>query len=100
MQPFAAAALEPLCVRTLGEKMTVKTARWLLATAFAFAAVPVAAQHLGAFSTQRLSQVDKQLSSDAFQGRGTAAPIEPTVTQYIADQLKAAGVQPGGDIVN
>jgi len=78
----------------------VKTARWLFATAIVIAAVPVAAQHLGAFSTQRLSQVDKMLSSDAFQGRGTAAPIEPTVIQYIADQLKASGVQPGGDIVD
>ena len=78
----------------------MNTARWLIASAIAFAAVPVAAQHLGAFSTQRLSQVDKQLASDAFQGRGTAAPIEPTVIQYIADQLKASGVQPGGDIVN
>jgi Zn-dependent M28 family amino/carboxypeptidase len=80
--------------------MTVTTARWLLATAIAIAAVPVAAQHLGPFSTERLSQVDKAVSSDAFQGRGTAAPIEPTVIQYIADQLKASGVQPGGDIVN
>ena len=78
----------------------MKTARWLFATAIVIAAVPVAAQHLGAFSTQRLSQVDKMLSSDAFQGRGTAAPIEPTVIQYIADQLKASGVQPGGDIVD
>jgi len=78
----------------------VTTARWLLATATLIAAVPVTAQHTGAFSTERLSQVDKMISSDAFQGRGTAAPIEPTVIQYIADQLKAAGVQPGGDIVN
>ena len=79
---------------------TLRSARWLVATAIAVAAVPVAAQHLGAFSTERLSQVDKVVSSDAFQGRGTAAPIEPTVIQYIADQLKAAGVQPGGDVVN
>jgi Zn-dependent M28 family amino/carboxypeptidase len=76
------------------------TARWLLASAIAVSAVPVAAQHRGAFSTQRLSEIDKAISSDAFQGRGTAAPIEPTVIQYIADQLKAAGAQPGGDVVN
>jgi Zn-dependent M28 family amino/carboxypeptidase len=80
--------------------MNVKTARWLLASAIAIAAVPVAAATTASFSTQRLSQVDKVLSSDAFQGRGTAAPIEPTVIRYIADQLKASGVQPGGDIVN
>ena len=78
----------------------MRTARWLLATAIAIAAVPVAAQHLGAFSTERLSQVDKTVSSDAFQGRGPGTAIEPTVIQYIADQLKAAGLQPGGDLVN
>ena len=74
--------------------------RLLAATAITLAAVPVSAASPGAFSTERLSAVDKQLSSDAFQGRGTASPIEPTVIQYIADQMKAAGVQPGGDIVN
>src|SRR5690348_17992864 len=78
----------------------VKPARWLSATAILAAAVPAAAQHLGAFSTQRLSEVDKTVSSDAFQGRGPATPIEPTVINYIADQLKAAGVQPGGEIIN
>ena len=44
----------------------MKTARWLLATAILAAAVPAAAQHLGAFSTQRLSAIDKTVSSDAF----------------------------------
>ncbi len=78
----------------------MSTARWLLASAIAIAAVPVAAASTNPFSTQRLSEVDKQLSSDAFQGRGPATPIEPTVIQYIADQLKAAGAQPGGDVVN
>jgi Zn-dependent M28 family amino/carboxypeptidase len=80
--------------------MTVRTTRWLLASAIALVAVPVAAASAPGFSTQRLSEIDKQVSSDAFQGRGTAAAIEPTVINYIADQLKAAGVQPGGDIVN
>ncbi|MGE5148669.1 MAG: M28 family metallopeptidase [Rhodospirillaceae bacterium] len=78
----------------------MSTARWLLASAIAIAAVPVAAASTNPFSTERLSEVDKQLSSDAFQGRGPATPIEPTVIQFIADQLKAAGVQPGGEVVN
>ena len=73
--------------------------RWLSASALALAAAPLAAQP-NPFSTQRLSEVDKVLSSDAFQGRGTAAPIEPTVIDYIAKQLAAAGVEPGGDVVN
>ena len=79
----------------------MRTTYWLLASALAFAAVPAtAAPAANAFSTQRLSEIDKQLSSDAFQGRGPATAIEPTVIQYIADQLKAAGAQPGGDIVD
>jgi hypothetical protein len=57
----------------------VKTHRWLLASAIALTAAPVAAASTGAFSTERLSQVDKMLASDAFQGRGTASTIEPTV---------------------
>jgi Zn-dependent M28 family amino/carboxypeptidase len=78
----------------------VNTARWLFATAIATAAVPVAAASTGAFSTAHLSEVDKAISSDAMQGRGTGAAIEPTAINYIADQLKAAGVQPGGDLEN
>src|SRR5947209_16852908 len=55
---------------------------------------------MGSFSPTRLSAIDKTLSSDAFQGRGTASAIEPTVIDYIAQQFAAAGVQPGGDIVD
>jgi Zn-dependent M28 family amino/carboxypeptidase len=80
--------------------MKLKTARWLLASTIVLANVPASATSTGAFSTKRLSDVDKTLSSDAFQGRGTASAIEPTVISYIADQLKAAGVQPGGDVVD
>jgi Zn-dependent M28 family amino/carboxypeptidase len=80
--------------------MRLSSIRLLGATAIAVIAVPATAQQMGKFDPARLSAVDKQLSSDAFQGRGTAAPIEPTVINYIADQFKAAGVQPGGDLVN
>ncbi|HZC38640.1 MAG TPA: M28 family metallopeptidase [Sphingomicrobium sp.] len=78
----------------------MKRFRWLAASAIAIAAVPALGQNMGSFSTARLSQVDKMLASDAFQGRGTASAIEPTVINYIADQFKAAGVEPGGDVVN
>src|SRR6476646_611253 len=74
--------------------------RWLAASAIALSGASVVAAPTGPFSTQRLSDIDKTLSSDAFQGRGTAAPIEPTVIDYIAKQLAAAGVEPGGDVVN
>lgn len=74
--------------------------RWLMASAMALTAAPVLAASIKPFNAQRLSDVDKVLSSDAFQGRGTAAAIEPTVIDYIAKQFAAAGVQPGGDVVN
>jgi Zn-dependent M28 family amino/carboxypeptidase len=78
----------------------VKTFRWLAASTIALAAVPLAAASMGTISPKRLSDIDKTISSDAFQGRGTASAIEPTVINYIADQLKAAGVEPGGDLVD
>jgi Zn-dependent M28 family amino/carboxypeptidase len=74
--------------------------RWLATSVVALAAVPAIAAAAADFSPQRLSQIDKMLSSDAFQGRGTASAIEPTVIDYIAKQFAEAGVQPGGDIVN
>jgi Zn-dependent M28 family amino/carboxypeptidase len=77
----------------------MKASRWLLGSAIALAAPFAAAAQTGSFSPQRLSDIDKTISSDAFQGRGTASAIEPKVIAYIADQFRAAGVQPGGDLV-
>ncbi len=73
--------------------------RWLVASAIVVA-VPAASSPVGNFSIERLSRVDRTLASDAFQGRGTASAVEPTVINYIAGELKAAGVQPGGDLVD
>ena len=78
----------------------MKRLRWIAASVLVLPALPLAAAPTGQFSTERLSAVDKTLSSDAFEGRGTAAPIEPKVIDYIAHQLAAAGVQPGGDLAN
>ncbi|HXD37369.1 MAG TPA: peptidase M20, partial [Rhodanobacter sp.] len=52
------------------------------------------------FSTKRLSAEVKTLSSDAFEGRGPATPAEARTIDYVVTQMKAAGVQPGGDIVD
>jgi len=52
------------------------------------------------FSTQRLSAEVKALSSDAFEGRGPATPAETRTIDYVVAQMKAAGVQPGGDLVD
>ena len=36
------------------------------------------------------------LSSDAFEGRGTASPGDAKACEYLIDQLKQMGLQPGG----
>jgi Zn-dependent M28 family amino/carboxypeptidase len=45
----------------------------------------------------RLSQHIKVLSSDDFQGRGPATEGETKAISYIADQMKAEGLEPAGD---
>ena len=74
--------------------------RWLAASAMSLGAVPIAAATTGPFSPEALSQIDKTISSDAFEGRGPATRAETKTINYIADQFRAAGVQPGGDMVD
>jgi Zn-dependent M28 family amino/carboxypeptidase len=62
----------------------------LLSTTTAFAEV----------SPQRLSDITRTLGSDAFEGRGPATRAEEKTVAYIIEQFKAAGVQPGGEVVN
>ena len=50
------------------------------------------------FSPQRLSDQVKTLSSDAFEGRGPATPGETKTVDYVIAQMKAVGLQPGGDL--
>jgi Zn-dependent M28 family amino/carboxypeptidase len=78
----------------------MKTLRLLAATALALTTIPAIAQDMGPFSPQRLSDIDKYISTDAFEGRGPATRAETKTIDYIADQFKAAGVQPAGDMVN
>jgi Zn-dependent M28 family amino/carboxypeptidase len=52
------------------------------------------------FDPHRLSEEDKVLSSDAFEGRGPATPAETKTIDYVVSQMKAAGMQPGGDLTN
>jgi len=49
---------------------------------------------------KRLSQHVKALSSDAFEGRGPATPGETRTIEYVTAQMKAAGLQPGGELKN
>jgi len=78
----------------------LKTFRWLAGSALALAAVPLLAAPTGTFSPQRLSQHVQTLGSDAYEGRGVNTRAETKTVDYIVSQLQAAGVQPGGDLVN
>ncbi|MEO8454227.1 MAG: M28 family metallopeptidase [Sphingomicrobium sp.] len=78
----------------------MKTFRWLAASATALAAVPLTAASMGTFSPYRLSEIDKTISSDAFEGRGVNTPAEAKTVNYIIDQFRSAGLEPGGDQVN
>jgi Zn-dependent M28 family amino/carboxypeptidase len=64
----------------------------LIAAASAHAAGPE-------FDAKRLSQDVKVLSSDEFEGRGPNTAGETKTVAYLIEQFKAAGLQPGGDLV-
>ena len=69
----------------------------VLSLAIGFA-LPALASEPPAFDPQRLSAEVKVLSSDAFEGRGPATPGETKTVAYVIEQMKAAGLQPGGDL--
>ena len=50
------------------------------------------------FDPQRLSDEVRTLSSDAFEGRGPATAGETRTVAWIIAQMKAAGLQPGGEV--
>ena len=52
------------------------------------------------FDPARLDSHIKTLSSDEFEGRGPATPGEQKTVAYLVQQLQAAGVEPGGEVVN
>ncbi len=74
--------------------------RLLLCTLIIGACSSALATDVPTFSTQRLSDTVKTLSSDAFEGRGPATPAETKTIDYVVAQMKAAGLQPGGDLKN
>ncbi len=49
------------------------------------------------FDIARVSNDIKTLASDEFEGRGPASPAEKKTIDYIAAQMKAAGLQPAGE---
>ncbi|MEP6940538.1 MAG: M28 family metallopeptidase [Rudaea sp.] len=54
--------------------------------------------HVPKIDPKRLSDDVKTLSSDAFEGRGPATPAETKTVDFVVGQMKAAGLQPGGDL--
>jgi Zn-dependent M28 family amino/carboxypeptidase len=52
----------------------------------------------GGIDAARLSQHVKTISSDAYEGRGPATAGEAKTIAYLESQLKAMGLQPGGDL--
>jgi Zn-dependent M28 family amino/carboxypeptidase len=61
-------------------------------------ALMAAAIQAPTFDPHRLSDEDKTLSSDAFEGRGPGTPAETKTIDYVVSQMQAAGLQPGGDL--
>jgi Zn-dependent M28 family amino/carboxypeptidase len=82
----------------------VTDVKWLMmsmaALAFAGPALADTDGYVPTFDTQRLAATVQSLSSDAFEGRGPATPGETKTIDYIAKQMQAAGLAPGGDLEN
>lgn len=64
-----------------------------------FAAAAAQAADAPKFDAQRLSQDVKVLASDEFEGRGPHTAGEIKTVDYLIAQFKAAGLEPGGDLV-
>lgn len=70
-----------------------KIAVSLLLLSFTFSSF--AQDRSASFNAEKMRECIKRLSSDEFEGRGPGAPGGLKAAQYIADELKAAGVKPG-----
>jgi Zn-dependent M28 family amino/carboxypeptidase len=70
----------------------------LLSVAIAMALPAAHAADAPTFDPQRLSAIVKTLSSDEFEGRGPATAGETKTVAYVIEQMKAAGLKPGGDL--
>lgn len=84
-------------------KLHPRSSKPLLAAATALALLcqaPSSYADAPAVDPARLSAHVKTLSSDAFEGRAPATPGEQKTVAYLIEQMKAAGLQPGGDLKN
>ena len=77
--------------------MTTRPLRILaLAGLLATSALAPAAAQAPTFDIARIANDIKILASDEFEGRGPATPAEKKTIDYIAAQMKAAGLEPAG----
>ncbi|HVF36770.1 MAG TPA: M28 family metallopeptidase [Sphingomicrobium sp.] len=65
--------------------------------ALLLATTPLAAQ---SFDAKRIDSHIKTLSADSYGGRAPATEGETKTVAYLTEQFRAAGLQPGGDLVN
>jgi Zn-dependent M28 family amino/carboxypeptidase len=72
----------------------------LVALCLSPVAIAAADSYQPKIDPQRLSAEVKTLSSDAFEGRGPATAGETKTVAYVIGQMKAAGLQPGGEAKN
>src|SRR4051812_40589036 len=73
---------------------------WLTVSTIALSATSLSAASMGKFSPERLQEIDRTISADDYQGRGVNTPAEAKTINYIIDQFRSAGLQPGGDLVD
>jgi Zn-dependent M28 family amino/carboxypeptidase len=69
----------------------------LLLSAAVLAALPADAQQTPA---ARMERTVRTISADAYEGRAPATKGERMVVDYLTREFRAAGLQPGGDVVN
>ena len=61
------------------------------------AATPAHTQPASPISAQRLSDITRELASDAYAGRAPGGPGEQRTVDFIVSQFKAIGLTPAGD---
>jgi Zn-dependent M28 family amino/carboxypeptidase len=87
---------------------TVKTTSIAILSAAAFAAAHAAQPVKPAVPANQAVQIEpshlshdvKVLASDEFEGRGPNTPGEVKTVAYLVNQFEAAGLKPGGDLVD
>ena len=92
----------PLVVATGLSACATRTPEPLLVPPPMVGATPPAAPaaYEPSFDPARLDAHVKTLSDDSFEGRAPATPGETKTVAYLVEQLTAAGVDPGGELIN